>query len=940
MIYSTGSQLSPNVDKRDSIVHHKSLGRIESLSPKAASLSKQPLPVLRRSTFPFVNDDVPLEVEALLKSRRDAAFTSKPHLLRRHPSKTAYRQSEIYDAMEWLLTTNGSLDMMAYLLVKNKDAKPSKQLPILKSNTASKDVNVLLKTACELKNPDMVSLISIHADSWALDECLKLCLSERDLGCATILLRNGADPVDCGDIFLACARNQDLEVVRLLCSSEKKVSPATLDLALEFAAIQNEIEIVVTLLKGGANGDKAGVLGRAVHDGDIDIACALILSSRPPTPISLDKAIDIALGVEDPYTRETLVEMLLCGGAQGPTVNNALVTAVHEYNDRLMHLFVQHGASVTFNDAEAIITAISQGNLHAACTLLGGKMNPKTASHVLSMLPEIGFYLTTEQKSILVSTLVDCGAFGDALGVALVDAVSRNEEQIFDYLLENNAPVGYNNAQALVHAVISGPGTLFDRLLQRCQPAESPLLDPCFPILASLSTDVRLDTTRKLLEAGAHGLAVDKALATAVVGPYFFEKEALIKEFVDHGADVDVDDGKCFVHAATAGDISILSLLLAGSPSAESLSQAILPACRLSEAATRFTVIDLLLNAGAEGPILNQGLVDLMDCIPIDIPVIALLLEKGGADVNVNDGKVIENATRQGNVDLLCVLLQYRPSLSSLRKAFPIAVSLADAEAQYTICQHLLAAGVTGECVDDALISVQNSEISHPALLELLVTGGADINHKHGIALRKAIEKQDEQQIALLLSSSKLSTSDTLFMALSTLAGVDWVRKCDIARMLLDFGRRRSLDFIDKILVEAVKAQRELDFLKVLLEYGGNTNYRDGLPLCHAIELQADDIVHLLLEQKVTPSTLESAFKSSLQVSGRSRTSYIEKIFDAGYEVKGLELVMLKAGKDSPCDTHLVELLLNHGVSVHIDNDQSESCSEVMKCSDAQYANC
>ncbi|KAI5291721.1 hypothetical protein KEM54_001253 [Ascosphaera aggregata] len=913
----TGWRLTPNVGTRSSSSSWaKSLKRIEEISPEAASQTGKALPLLRRQSFPLKTDLALQEAETLLKTRRNHAFTSKSHLLRRHPSRTAYRQSEICEAMEWLLMSGGSLDLMASLLIKNKEAKPTKQLPILKMSSSSRDVNSLLKSAIQLKKLDMVSLISMYADQWALDSCLKQSLLERDLQCATALLRNGADPVQCGDIFLACARNQDLEVVQLVCRAEKKVSPATLDCALEIAAFQEELEMVVVLLKGGANGDRSGVLTRAVQAGEINIVSALILSNRPPTPMSLDKAVGAALTLETPGLQEALLEVLLCGGATGPGVNKALVTVTQAGNDRLISLLVEYGASVTYNDGEAIAKAIDKGNLHAACILLGGRMNSKTASHILSSLPEIGSYLSTEQKSTLMSRLVECGAYGDALGIALVDVAYKQETELIDYLLDHNASTDYNNAQVLRHAVASESISLLDRLLAKSRPSESSL-NSCFPLLGSVSSKALLDITRRLLDAGASGPAVNEALATAVASPFNADKEAIVGEFVYHGTDVNVGNGKCFVHAAAAGDIPILSLLLAGNPSPEALSQGIPEACNLPNAATRFTVLDLLVTAGAQGPLLDQGLVTLVDCTPLDIPLIALLLEKGGANVNADGGNLIAKAASQGNVDLLCILLQYGPSMSSLRNALPAAMSLSDADTQYAICRNLLAAGVTGEPVDDALITIQRSRTSHPALIELFVTCGADINYKDGAAIRTAIEYRDEKQLTLLLSSPKTPSSDTLYLALATLLEVRSSRTCEIARMLLDIGRRRSLNYINKILIETVKARREIELIEVLLEYGGNINYRDGLSLRYAIEMQATDIMDLLLKQKITPSTLDTAFQSALTVTRQLRTSYVEKVLAAGYQGRDLDTTLLNIVKESPCDTELVKILLDYGASVH-----------------------
>ncbi|KAI5302438.1 hypothetical protein KEM55_001093, partial [Ascosphaera atra] len=217
----------------------------------------------------------------------------------------------------------------------------------------------------------------------------------------------------------------------------------------------------------------------------------------------------------------------------------------------------------------------------------------------------------------------------------------------------------------------------------------------------------QLETVRKLLDAGATGHLVNEALVTTIAAPETPEREALVGEFVYHGADVNVGRGRCFVQVAEKGDIAILSLLLAGTPSPESLSQGILPACKLKDHEVRFTILDLLVTAGAQGQSVDEGLATLVDDVPVDLPLVALLLEKGSANVNVGDGLLLEKAAAHGNFDLMCILLQYNPSLTSLKRAFLRAVTYSEPEIQYKICHSLLVAGVNGEPLDNALITVQ-----------------------------------------------------------------------------------------------------------------------------------------------------------------------------------------------------------------------------------------
>ncbi|KAI5292385.1 hypothetical protein KEM52_006397 [Ascosphaera acerosa] len=823
-------------------------------------------------------------------------------------------------------TDGDALTIMTALLEKATAIKRRKPLPAMllktsNSNAASRGISGLIKLAVQLKNLAMVSLISRYADQCALDGSLKQCLLERELQPAASLLRNGADPAaHCADIFLACARNRDLAVVQLLCSASRKPSPATLDAALAIAASQEELQIIAVLLQSGANGDQCELLCAAVHAGAVDVVSALILSVRPPTPMSLDKAMDAALAVQDPGLQETLAEVLLCGGATGPAVNRAVQTSVEAGRDRVLALLVEHGASVTCDNGTAILTAIVKGNLHAACTLLAGRMTATVASHVLASLPTVGAYLSPEQRFALTWRLVDCKAFGDSLAVVLVDAVERHEAELIEFLLDAGASVDYDNAKALRCAVASADLPLLTRLLEGPRPMPSSL-DACFPLLQSLAGDKRFACTTTLLEAGARGPAVDQALAVVTADPAVHRQDELIRHFVLHGADVNVGKGACFAHAVKAGSIPILSILLSGRPSAASLARGIMPACQLPDSTTRFTVLDLLVSAGAQGSVVDLGLRELMQSEPVDVPVVALLLEKGAADVN--SGDIVRTAASHGNVDLLNTLLQYGPSPASLGAALPAAIALEQSAVRNAVCQSLLTAGATGEAVNEALLTAQPLDPPDPTLLRLLIAHGADINYRSGAAIRAAVQRRELAELALLLSSEEPPSSETLFLGLSEVLGIESDRACEFARALLDVGRRRSLDVINRILLEAVKARQGVQLLDVFLEYGANINFRDGLPLRHAIEARAADIVDLLLRHKTTPSTLENAFRAALGTGKEYRSVYILRLLKAGYHGQSLNPTLLDVVCEDPCDIELLEVLLHHDASPHVARDEA-----------------
>ncbi|EEH39982.2 hypothetical protein PAAG_02171 [Paracoccidioides lutzii Pb01] len=896
-----------------------SQARLEQLSPNAVVSLNKLYPRLRKEHLSFTCEGDDIIAEGLLMQKRQETFASKSHIFRRQPSKLQFNKDEIHTVIERIVLTNGSLGVLDYLLAKANDAKHEKNLFKHQQQTMKRTINSLLISAVGMRQPYMVYVLSQYSDEDGLNEALYVAVSGRDLECTKMLLQNGGDPNSCQQAFLDAAVRGNTPLIDLFLSAEKRMAVSCLDQVLPTAVASGSLDMASALLKNGANGDLPEVLENAVRSGNVDIVVALILADRPPSKDSLDGAVDIAFHITESSSdiQRILVEALLCGGANGEVVSKTLLKAVERSDEHVTSLLVTHGASVTYNSAEAIVHAIKFGNTKLLASLFSGRIDKQHASHLLTMFPKISSNIPSSKQLAVISTLVERGACGYALQPCLIDAVQRNDLAIVEYFMSKQASVDYDNAHALRCAVSSVSLPLFELLLKGRPSKES--LELCFPLLEAVPSKPRLSMATSLLSAGARGEEVDNALVKAVMSNFVEEKEPLIYEFVRHGIDVNVCGGKCFQESARAGDVGVLNILLKGVPSPMSLAQGIIPALGLPNSDLRFTILDLLVSAGARGPVVDEGLLYVINDKPVDIPLLQLLLDKGVADVNSNNGKPIEMATKQGNSDLLRLLLSYNPSHTSLNLAFPLALNLQDCSIQYTICHRLLAAGVKGETLNSGLLTVQRLPWSHPSLIELLLKYGANVNFKNGAVVQKAVKKSDGKQLELLVSHAP--STETISAALDILLEADVKAKHQMATILLAAGRDRMPTAVNKFLVEAVKLKSDVSFAKLILRFGASVNYGNGQALRSSIETHSFDVLALLLEQDVTKEALETAFNSCWNLQGAERYQYTSKVLESGFRGQHLHSALADVVQENPCDTETLQLLLKNGASVHHSNN-------------------
>ncbi|KAI1997241.1 hypothetical protein LOZ53_000787 [Ophidiomyces ophidiicola] len=894
--------------------------RLSQLAAEAGvPVDSQP-PLHKKELAFFIVESDKRESENLMKRIRQQIFSSKSHTFRRSPSRRGFVNHELHAAIETLIQDDGPIGVLACLLDKVREAKAKRKLFKLFEDKEL-DLSNFLRFATEKRRLDMMDLLAPHVDLSALNTSLQSAATMLDIDCVTILLRHGADPNFCQSAFLTIVQNNNLQLAQIFLRSPKTLSTSCLDDALPLAVSNRSLQLSVALLKQGANADLGTAFETVVRNGTPDFVAAFVSAKRSPSPVSLDRALGIILSkfwVIGPEQR-FIVEILLCGGANGGNTTEALIRAVVTDDCKLASLVISYRDTVFYDPTQPIIKALETKNERILNILLADRLDPQCASAVLSKFLKIPSSISPSKILSMASTLVERGASGESLHECLIDAVRIKDTSLVKLLVHHGASTDYRGGAALDLAISSESSETFSELLVGKPSQET--CSRCFRLLPKLSEKYQFQWASSLLEAGARGDDVNKTLARLVLADDGMWRHQFIDALVKHGADVNVDNGYCIQEAAKSGDIVSLSLLLKGNVSELSLSKGVVPASKLRNRELRLTIIDLLLSAGASGPLVHERLVELIQECPADIILISLFLQKGKADVNFDGGAPIHQACQLMSLELLELFLQYQPSGSTLSSAFHITMRTQDPYKRYSLCAKILAAGIDRNILDGALIVEQQSSSKSLKIIKLFLDHGADVNSSNGIVFRRAIIQSDEEQLTLL--ASRALSTQTIFKALELIVQTKTARRYEMARILLKPTDCYGADDINHIFHYAVTSDiRDIRFLELLLQHGASLDYQRGLAVRKSIENEFLDVFELFLKQPLTQETLNAAFETCFLMDPSLRVLYVTMLFEAGYMGSGLDEALLDVVKGGPSNTGMIMLLLKHGASPYFANCQ------------------
>ncbi|KAH7382813.1 hypothetical protein BKA64DRAFT_582928 [Cadophora sp. MPI-SDFR-AT-0126] len=295
-----------------------------------------------------------------------------------------------------------------------------------------------------------------------------------------------------------------------------------------------------------------------------------------------------------------------------------------------------------------------------------------------------------------------------------------------------------------------------------------------------------------------------------------------------------------------------------------------------------------------------------------------MLLRKG-ADVNSNNGVFILEATKLFDMILLELLLERRPYVTSLNRAFAVALGYTDSNHRFEACQKLINAGATGEEVDKGLAIAMTIEHHNIDFLKLILRS-ASIDFENGYALCQAITNNYQEHLKLLLARrpNELSFDNALGVAMRLRNPRDQLKYC---HLLVGAGPPRSS--CSRALILAVTGSGHKDELcRILLEARASVDYDGGAAITAAARSENIGILELLLGgefEQPNSASLVGAFEVSILSASppAKRIRMVKLILDAGLQGHSLDVALVNATKRGQEGLPMCDLLLKYGASVN-----------------------
>lgn len=781
--------------------------------------------------------------------------------------------------------------------------------------------------AASRNNVEMVKLLASRGViRKSLEEALDKAVKQNLPKVVLVLLQYGADPnAMLGTIFRSAVTSQSSEVVSLLLRAPSKVSSALLTASLPIAVSHGHTKMVALLIAYGAdvNGDHASGLGTAVRAHRIDLVLAIMRGK--PTGQAVSSVIEEAVSVNSSITvpeRYLLIEILLCGGATGDPVARTLVQIVRAGHRGIAKLLVLHGASLQYNRAEALEIAVKNENVAMLRTLLLGDLHQESANQLFSGIP----HPFTETKTYnIMSALISKGATGEPLDAALVAASQQKLLKITKLLLDHNASVDYNDAQAIQTAVSASDLDAFHLLFGKGRP-QPRSMQYLLPLVPSSPARLRYDMMKAILNVAnptsIPSAVLDRTLVKVVDDGCSETDINLVNLITVAGANVGCLNGICFQSAVKRGSVELLRLLLGRVLDVSSLSPAVAEAMKLEHPEFRRRIIAMILDHGGEGTAVSQALIDALRENPVDENLILLLLKK--ANVNYGGGQVLSTAIQCCTLQMLTAVMEIgKPNDAARLAALPIALTPTIKGREHKL-NVLIEAGISQRGLNSALVQeINNGTEKNMKVIGMLLFHQASCNHNNGNALRLAISQRDNKLLEILVASKP----DPQILASMIQPATDIVNiriRYKTMSILLQGGAKG--DHVSVALAREILDAREcdLELIQLLIQYGADVGYLHAAAIKSAVSRPlSPDVLKVLVTGKGAANTLPSLIPLAMTLEEDKRLPLIQILLEAGASGNQVDAALAKAVCEGASSQTTVGLLLQYNASVDFEHGKA-----------------
>lgn len=679
----------------------------------------------------------------------------------------------------------------------------------------------------------------------------------------------------------------------------------------------------------------------AVLDSDPDVL-ELILRTTKPTPETMDLAVLAMSKVPSTRLKAVKLESILKRTKQKETLNRLLgdeVQAILQCPPEQRSLVVLKsllaaGVDVNAYNGVALCRAVAGSSSVIADILLTAK--PSVAS-LNAALPQAVMIQDQADRLTFTQKLLHAGASARDINDALIFAIRKYPA---DFALINTLVMNADTSDgsALSEAVKGGNAVLLELVLARSKHHTAASLNDSFHKASHVQDrNLRKSMCELLLKAGAKGPVVSEALlAAASTGDL-----TLGTILLNHGANVDHQEGQAVVEACRSGSPEILHMLLFSKADVKkgTLERAFQAATEIGDLKQRADVLQMLLEAGVSGEAVDAQLISAARYGEDALELVELLL-RFGASTDFQNGEAIYHATRCAFLGILEVLLavssaggkQRRPSPQTLIRALQASSKLSGAP-RYQVVKWLFAAGL--HVTEDVHIALEESvtgEELNADLVSLLLENGASPTANGCKCLIDAVRRLDVGILDLLLRGniSQEDASQAFLHTFVPAAAERWLSEpgFQVAQRLVQRGAEGdglsnalgvALDYLGTAMDQM--AQR---FVGLLIQHNANINSGDGQALVKATKIANAPLIEQMLQQRPDATTLSMAFPYVFD-HGITEEEALELIalftnyrdgetrLDPLFQHPESDPIMFKALSQYPRSTTVIQTLLDAG---------------------------
>ncbi|KAG6048108.1 hypothetical protein E4U39_007708 [Claviceps sp. Clav50 group G5] len=831
------------------------------------------------------------------------------------------------------------------------------------------DPSKLLILAVEGNQYDTLQVLLPHVDSHSINQALAPAIHSGNVTIVELLLRYGAcasQTSEAQEAFRqACADQSRCHLVELLLRAESQPASTWISACMSDATRAASVETVLHLSRSTADGNynHGEALKTAVALGRQDLALAIVMGNTPPEGSCVNEAFEVLRQHPSmsPSTRLAMAEVLLCAGAHGGQVSLALESACETQFHDMAELLVRYGASIEYNDAAVLKTVIASGEVELINALLtdSAKLSPALAS---SCVPRIAKQAKFETRAIILRLLLRKGAHGVVLDDMLIDAAEAGDLESVSVLLSpassaipestipkdaydgfsqsprralrhTTASVDHKSGEALRTTLLRGDLSMAERILSG-QPSTS-TLSIVFPLTNNLAPKDRYHMVQLFLQTPLPRSCLHAALHDAIGKDATRRDNRLVKLLLDHGADINFDQGSGLAGVIRQNDVELLKSLL-GKASPQTAAARVMDAIEVSDHRERFNMISMLLDAGAVTGTqeIASALSRILTERPIDMSLLDLLLQKGAADINLWDGSIIKKSVADPDPKVLDMLFRHgTPSESSVTCAFREMAPLPSVGSKTLKLRAILSRCSRAHKQDmDWLLAHEVQSVlktsdddASLSTLKTLLDDGADPNAFKAAALCHAATAADSRMIDMLLEANLSLTPTSIGAALPHVLRIkDPGLRLALTKKLVEAGAH-PLE-MNRALQHAITAFPKDAPLHDALAETADTS--DGEALFLSVSMESTETLDLLLAKSQSSAETRSALLSRvMEVKERTtRHCMCQSLLELSVCNDTASRALLVAARDG--DAKLVKMLMAHGASVVTNNGQAivETC--------------